>query len=115
MVLVTGSCDVNPNEPAVRCTSPSACVSAFLLRLFVGSRFDKEATYSRAQLTNSNVIATFRSLVSQIRTSFPRRRKCVALQAGKCVARRLYNVGLCLSLETGPVSCGCQAGNYVWD
>ena len=59
MVLVTCSCDLNPNQPAVGCISPSASVSAFLLRLFVGSRSDKAATYSRTQLTNNHVIAAF--------------------------------------------------------
>ena len=44
MLLVTGCCDLNPNQPAVGCASPSACVSTFLLQLFVGSQIDKAAT-----------------------------------------------------------------------
>ena len=59
MVLFTGSCDLNPNQSAVGCTSPSASVSAFLLRLFVGCQSDKAATYSRTHITNNHVIAAF--------------------------------------------------------
>ena len=59
MVLVTGSSELNPNQPAVSCASPSACISTLLLRLFVGSQIDKAATYSHTQLANNHVIAAF--------------------------------------------------------